>query len=104
MRAGVKLTSIGITENGLGTNKILIEILKKRKMMPRVISFSPDIAVRGLKTTPTTTEATAINSSITKTNIQRRSQSTKIDENTAKKGTRKWMKKVVASRVSDALV
>lgn len=102
MRAGVKLTSIGITENGLGTNKILIEILKKRKMMPRVISFSPDIAVRGLKTTRTTTEATAINSSITKK--RRRSQSTKIDENTAKKGTRKWMKKVVASRVSDALV
>ena len=101
MRAGVKPTIIGITENGLGSNKILIEISKKMLVVPRVTSFSPDIAARGQKTTRTTAEATAINSSITKTSLRKM---TKIIEKTAKKDTRKSMKKVVASRVSDTLV
>ena len=57
----------GIIENALGSNRISIVILKKRKMTTRGTSFSPDIVGRGPRTTLTTIEATAINSNMIKT-------------------------------------
>ena len=100
MRAGVRLTIIGTTENALGSSKISIAISKRSRVMLLVTSFSPGIAGRGPKTTHTTIEVTAINSSITKT----RKMTTIIDEKTAKKEIRKAIIKVAGSRVSGASV